>query len=155
MDADVSDDNGYDDDDNNGDLKETRCKADYGPLLPKHFYYISKDIDEATYDQIISIRGDGFCGLRVLAYQLFDNQDVFMEVKLVMRDRLAEIRNIYTQHFDTYNIDKLERIVTYGIGKEKGDKAISLKKLYHCSIDYRFLAPECARLATCAFSIHV
>lgn len=68
MDADVSDDNGYDDDDNNGDLEETRFEADYGPRLPKHFYYISsKDIDEATYDQSINIRGDGFRGLRVLA----------------------------------------------------------------------------------------
>ncbi|CAO0800568.1 unnamed protein product [Mucor circinelloides] len=78
-----------------------------------------------------------------------------MEVKLAMRDRLADIRNIYTQHFDNYDIDKLERIVTYGIGKEKGDKAISLKKLYYCSRDYRFLTPECTQLATCAFSKHV
>lgn len=58
-----------------------------------------------------------------------------MKVKLAMRDKLANIRNIFTQHFDNYDIDKLGRNVTYGIGKEKGDKAISLKKLYYRSID--------------------
>ncbi|CEP09852.1 hypothetical protein, partial, partial [Parasitella parasitica] len=74
--ADLSD--AYDDDDNEDGLEEAHCEADYGPLLPKYFYDVSKDIDEAAYDQIINIRADGFCGFRALAYQLFDNQDAFM-----------------------------------------------------------------------------
>ncbi|KAG1112200.1 hypothetical protein G6F42_014807 [Rhizopus arrhizus] len=115
--ADVND--AYDDEDNEDDLEEAHCEADYGPLLPKYFYDISKDIDEAAYDQIINIRGDGFCGFRALAYQLFDNQDAFMQVKFAMRDRLVEVKNVYIQHFDNYDIDKLERIVTYGIRNEK------------------------------------
>lgn len=148
--ADVND--AYDDDDNEDDLEEARCESDYGPLLPKYFYDISKDIDEAAYDQIINIRGDGFCGFRALAYQLFDNQDAFMQVKFAMRDRLVEVKNVYVQHFDNYDIDKLERIVTYGIRNEKGDKTINLQKPYHCSMDYWFLAPECAQLAACTFN---
>ncbi|KAL7309406.1 hypothetical protein PS15m_011494 [Mucor circinelloides] len=59
--ADVKDDDDYDNyDDNDGDnddeLEQVRCEADYGPVLPNHFYHISKDIDKATYDQIINIR---------------------------------------------------------------------------------------------------
>ncbi|EPB87452.1 hypothetical protein HMPREF1544_05762 [Mucor circinelloides 1006PhL] len=118
--ADVND--AYDDDGNEDDLEEACCEADYGSLLPKYFYDISKDIDEAAYDQIINIRGDSFCGFRALAYQLFDNQDAFMQVKFAMRDRCVAVKNVYIQHFDSYNIDKLERIGTYGIHNERGEK---------------------------------
>ncbi|CEP13492.1 hypothetical protein [Parasitella parasitica] len=74
--ADLSD--AYDDDDNEDGLEEPHCEADYGLLLPKYFYDINKDIDEVAYDQIISMRGDRFCGFRALTYQLFDNRDAFI-----------------------------------------------------------------------------
>ncbi|CEP14479.1 hypothetical protein [Parasitella parasitica] len=48
--------NAYDDDNNEDNLEEAHCVADYGPLLPKYFYDISKDIDAVAYEQIINIR---------------------------------------------------------------------------------------------------
>lgn len=124
----------------------------YGHLLPKTYYEISSDIDFASYDNIANIKRDGFCGFRAIAYEIFGDQDKFMEVKFAMRDRLAEVKEAYRTSFPLFDVDVLERIVNFGIEAEKNSMAISITKPYSCGSLFWFLAPECAQLAACTFN---
>ncbi|OAD04140.1 hypothetical protein MUCCIDRAFT_79271 [Mucor lusitanicus CBS 277.49] len=102
----------------------------YGCLLPKRYYDISSDIDFASYDNIANIKIDGFCGFRAI--------DKFMEVKFAMRDRLVDVKEAYRTSFLLFNVDELERIVSFG------SKTVSLATPYSCGSSFWFLAPDCA-----------
>ncbi|CEP16279.1 hypothetical protein [Parasitella parasitica] len=78
-------------------------KSEYGSLLPKIYYAISPTIDEKSYDAIINIKADGFCGSRTIAYRVSDDQDLFMNVKFAMRDHLITVQEKYRALFSLFD----------------------------------------------------
>ncbi|KAL0144756.1 hypothetical protein V8B55DRAFT_1322101, partial [Mucor lusitanicus] len=113
---------------------------------------ISSNIDFSSYDNIVNIKRNSFSGFRATALIIFGNQNKFMKVKLSTRDRLVDVKEAYKTSFSLFNVDDLERIVNFGIGSEKGSKAISIAEPCSCGSFFWFLAPDCAQLAACTIN---
>lgn len=114
---------------------------------------IHPDIPENAYSNVVNIKGDGFCGFRCLAHQLYGDENRFWEVKKAMRDHLLTNFVTYSSifHKKNYLIDELKRIVCYRISSEIGNPEVCEMKERVAPIDYWFMVPECAQLAACTF----
>lgn len=83
---------------------------------------VSSHIPKECYTQVIDVKGDGFCGFRALAYQVYGSENEVWRVKRDMRDTL--IKNIahYKDHYwEFMDADALKALVSYGIGDGLGD----------------------------------
>ncbi|CAO3655739.1 unnamed protein product [Mucor hiemalis] len=114
---------------------------------------IHPDIPENAYSNVVNVKGDGFCGFRCLAHQLYGDENRFWEVKKAMRDHLLTNFVTYSSifHEKSYLIDELKRIVCYRISSEIGNSEVCEMKERVAPIDYWFMVPECAQLAACTF----
>ena len=65
---------------------------------------------------IIDVTGDGFCGFRCIANEIFGDQEQFWKVKMEMRDVLLKNAEFYRESFsDFIEYDRLKKVVCFGI----------------------------------------
>lgn len=116
---------------------------------------IHPDIPSDCYTCLLNVKGDGFCGFRSLALQLFGNEDRFWDVKIAMRDTLIKNKTFYKEHMSNYFLygETLD-VVSYGLEKEVGSKIIRSEIFVRgvtAPREYYFSSPDCAQLAADTF----
>ncbi|RCH89458.1 hypothetical protein CU098_005550, partial [Rhizopus stolonifer] len=82
------------------DSKEVQEEVDLIDLRQQRLIkQASKDIPENRFRCVVDVKGDGFCGFRALAVQVFGDENRFLDVKFAMRDQLIQNLDIYLQIF--------------------------------------------------------
>lgn len=124
--------------------KTTRKFSKYDAFLTQ----VSDRIPKECYTCVVNVIGDGFCGFRALAYQIYGDEKEFWRVKREMRDTLLLNQDHYRKHLSRFIIvDELIETVCYGIEKEIGNLIISSEKNLSAASEYWFNSPDCAQLA--------
>ena len=139
-------------------------QSDYEVLKVEEKEYLSlieqihPSIEKNWYTAAINVRGDGFCGFRALAVQLYGDEEKFWEVKMMMRDFLLtmdegkdESTGFYKKHLKGFiDYQELKSVVCFGLQAKVGCKKVD-KSLMNASQDYWFTLPGCAQLAADTF----
>ncbi|KAF7721007.1 hypothetical protein EC973_005628, partial [Apophysomyces ossiformis] len=119
------------------EVQEDRCHSE------NHFV-VDVNIPKENYINTIDVRGDGYCGFRVLALLLKGDENEFLTIKRAMLKELDDNIEVYRKYFN-YPVDELRKIIAYGHDIEKPTDA------FGCSYEYWFDAGICAQLAADTF----
>ena len=65
------------------------------------------------YVHTVDVVPDGYCGFRVVAYLMLDDENEFPKVKAAMLNELSDNMDIYRHHFH-YPVEELQEIVAMG-----------------------------------------
>ncbi|KAI9325958.1 hypothetical protein BD770DRAFT_457522, partial [Pilaira anomala] len=96
------------------------------------------------------VKGDGFCGFRCLAFEIYGDQVLFWKVKITMRDVLLQNVEFYSHNFSDYiAYDRLKKVVCFGI--EEIIESNSGQKDIAAPLQYWFYSPGCTQLAADTF----
>ena len=104
---------------------------------------IHPSIEKNWYTAAINVRGDGFCGFRALAAQLYGDEEKFWEVKMMMRDFLLtmdegkdESTGFYKKQLKGFiDYQELKSVVCFGLQAKIECKKID-KSLANAGQDY-------------------
>lgn len=108
-------------------------------LLP---FFVHPTIPHSIITKPIIIIGDGWCGFRVIAHWVKNNQDAYIDVKKDMLACFMENKQIYQKHFKGLirSNEQIEQILSYGIGNAEDAACF-------CPTVYWFRSPECVQIA--------
>lgn len=84
------------------------------------------------YSEVIDVAGDGFCGFRCLAVDLYGDENQFWKVKMKMRDVLLSNEEFYRTSFGQYmTFEELKTVVCFGLEEVVGSDVISWSLFYN------------------------
>ncbi|KAG0188828.1 hypothetical protein DFQ28_004321 [Apophysomyces sp. BC1034] len=124
-------------------LKDKDCVT-----LDKFQFTVDENIPRENYITTMDVRGDGYCGFRVLALLIKGDENEFPSIKKEMLNELEANIEVYKRHFN-YPVEELRKIVAYGHDLEHtapGNPGSG------CSYEYWFDASICAQLAADTFN---
>ena len=124
---------------------------------------VDPNIPKENYSILIDVEGDGFCGWRALAVQIYDDEHQFWTVKKKMRDTLFKNEKFYMDNFkDYFDFDEVKKRVCYGIEETVGSDVVRDELFvkdgdaedevkYFCNPEYYFSSVGCPQLAADTF----
>ncbi|KAG0172379.1 hypothetical protein DFQ29_008407, partial [Apophysomyces sp. BC1021] len=124
-------------------LKDKDCVT-----LDKFQFTVDENIPRENYITTMDVRGDGYCGFRVLALLIKGDENEFPSIKKEMPNELESNIEVYKNHFN-YPVEELRKIVAYGHDLEH---AAPGNPSSGRSYEYWFDASICAQLAADTFN---
>lgn len=114
-----------------------------GPAIPRDFY-----------DGIINVRGNGYCGFRVLAKLPKGDEEAFPEIKGKMLAQVQKDHNLYA-NVCYLEVERLEEILSYGLDPTKKPEEQQASSM-PTSADMAFwFNADCIQVAADAFSVPI
>lgn len=118
------------------------------PKAEENHFTVDENIPRDNYITTMDVRGDGYCGFRVLALLIKGNENEFPSIKRAMLNELDSNIGVYQRYFN-YPVERLRKIVAYG---HDAESAIPEDVSTGCSYEYWFDANICAQLAADTFN---
>ncbi|KAG2192281.1 hypothetical protein INT47_006914, partial [Mucor saturninus] len=129
--------------------KKTKISATDGDFKVLVETYVDEDLPRNSFYEIVNVGEDGHCGFRALSYQVFGDEERYMEVKRLMRDVLLVNYEQYEICFDYFiKLDLCMKCTCSGLERVIGSERLVE---HEEGEDKWLLAPECAQLAADTF----
>ncbi|KAG2191497.1 hypothetical protein INT47_005966, partial [Mucor saturninus] len=128
--------------------KRTKISATDGGFQVLVETYVDEDLPRNSFYEIVKV-GEGHCGFRALFYQVFGDEERYMEVKRLITDVLLVNYEQYEICFDYFfKLDICMKCTCSGLERVIGsERQVEHEK----GEDKWLLAPECAQLAADTF----
>ena len=112
-------------------------------------FQVDSSIPRENFTHTVDVVPDGYCGFRVLAHLMLDDENEFPKVKAAMLNELRDNMDIYRHHFH-YPVEELQEIIAMGHNYEAA-------KHGHlpCPQKYWFDAAYCVQLACDTFRVPI
>ena len=111
--------------------------------------YVDKDLPRNSFTEFVNVGEDSHCGFKSLSYQVFGDEERFMEVKELMRDVLLNNYEQYEICIDEH-FKLTDKVTCTCSGLEKVVGSERLVEHEHGQ-DKWLRSPECAQLAADTF----